>query len=431
MTTEIILSADEPITCPDCSHQFSLSAGIAHQTIELHQRAYQQHLEQELDKQAGTRLAQAEREVSRRFQATVAELQEQLRDSTLAAETIKKQVEAAKTKAAQDAAAKSEMQLKELAAELEDGKKELQKFRETELALRREKNALERAKNDMELEIQRRVDDARNSAKEAIAGEFRLKEAELRKKIADAQAANEDLKRKLEQGSNQLQGEVLELELEEVLTDAHPHDEVSPVAKGARGADVMQLVRTRAGADCGTIIWETKRAANWSNGWVAKLKDDQRAASAEIAVLVTSAFPKGTEGPFVFHEGVWLVHPAAVSPVSSMLREIILAAHRQKAMNVDRGAKMELVYNYLCSPQFAQRIRAIVDAYKQAHSDLASEKAAFQKIWRKREGQLARITDNVAAICGDLQGLADNSLPHLDGIGALPHAEEVGAEDLV
>lgn len=425
MTNELLLPADEAITCPDCGAQFSLRAGIAHSTIEHHQEAYQQRLQAEMTAQADARLAQAEREISRRFQATIDELKDQVKDNKLEAEKFRNQIEAAKAKAAQDATARSELQLKELSEELEEGKKQLKQYRDNELTLRREKNALERAKSEMELEVQRRVDEANSSARESLSTEFRLKEAELRKKISDAQAANEDLKRKLEQGSNQLQGEVLELALEELLNEAHPQDNITPVAKGARGADILQVVRTHGGTNCGTIIWETKRAANWSNAWVQKLKDDQRAASAEIAILVTNAFPKGLdEQPFVAHEGVWLVHPVAVVPVSCMLREILLAAHRQKAINVAREEKAELIYNYLCSPQFAQRIRAIVDAYKQAHSDLASEKAAFQKLWKKREAQLTRITDNVAAICGDLQGLAGNSMPLLDGVAAIPHLDD-------
>ena len=155
---------------------------------------------------------------------------------------------------------------------------------EAEVALRKEKSVLEEQRKEMALEIQRRVDAERQRIEETTADAFRLREAEWRKKIDDAQRANEDLKRKLEQGSQQLQGEVLELELEALLGTAFPFDGIEPVRKGARGADVIQTVRLRSGVNCGRIIWETKRAENWSNAWIGKLKDDQQTAGGELAV---------------------------------------------------------------------------------------------------------------------------------------------------
>ena len=244
------------------------------------------------------------------------------------------------------------------------------------------------------------------------------------KQIADAQKANVDLQRKLEQGSQQLQGEVLELELEEQLKSAFPFDQIDAVAKGVNGADVHQTVVTRAGAKCGLIVWETKNAKNWSNAWVQKLKDDQQAAGAEIAVLVTTVFPGNGQDTFAQHDGIWLVRPSTVTPVAQALRAILAESQKQKVISAGRNEKAEALYDYLCSPQFAQKIRGVIDAYDAMKADLEAEKKAMARLWKKREGQLERITSNIVGMAGELQGISHESLAQLDSIAAFPLAEE-------
>jgi hypothetical protein len=333
---------------------------------------------------------------------------------------MKAQLEATAQRAAEEARRDSAEQARTLEAELKLKEQRLAAYREAELVLRREKSELEEKQKEVALEIQREVDAQRKRIENSTAESYRLREAEWRKKIDDAQKANEDLKRKLEQGSQQLQGEVLELEIEDLLSAAFPFDGIEPVKKGARGADVIQTVRLRSGAVCGRVVWETKRAENWSNAWVPKLKDDQQAAGGELAVLVSTAFPAGISEPMVMYEGVWLVRPDLVRALAEALRTVLIESQRQKAISAGKGESMEAMYNYITSAQFAQKIRAVVDAYQQMRDDLDREKSAMQRLWKKREGQLERITSNMLGICGELQGVSEEALPQLDDIGLLP-----------
>jgi hypothetical protein len=424
MEQRIILRPDEPVTCPKCDHEFALREGIARQTIERYEEEYEAAFESERKLLRAQLEQQAEKRAARAYDARIAELQEQVAAGAGSLQKLREQVVQEKEQAAAEARAEADRQAAELREELEAKGKKLAEYRAQELELRKEKQALEEARAELEIQVQRRLDEEKKRIEQQTADTFRLREAEYKKKIEDAQRANDELKRKLEQGSQQLQGEVLELELEEILNAAFPLDQIDAVRKGARGADVVQTVMTRSGVVCGKIIWEAKRAENWSNNWIPKLKDDQQAAGAELAVLVSTAFPAGTSEPFLQEGGVWLVRPAAIRPVAEALRAILTESQKQKAVSVGKNEKMEALYDYLCSPRFAQKIRGVVDAYDAMREDLEKEKAAMQRLWKKREAQLERITANMMGMCGELQGVADNALPQLDTIGVLPLDED-------
>lgn len=254
---------------------------------------------------------------------------------------------------------------------------------------------------------------------------FAMKEAEYKKKIEDAQKSNEDLRRKLEQGSQQLQGEVLELEMENVLKDAFRHDRIEEVKKGVRGADVLQIVCTSTGQVCGRIIWEAKRADNWSEAWLQKLKDDQQQADARIAVLVTTAFPKGFNEPFFQRDGIWVVSPHLIRPVAEALRTLLLETHRVALINTGKEEKMELLYTYMTSENFSRKIRTVVDSFVSMKIQLDTEKRAIQKQWATREMQINRVTETMNSFVGELQGIAQDGLPQLNNINQLePPSEE-------
>ncbi len=222
---------------------------------------------------------------------------------------------------------------------------------------------MEQQQAGLELELERKLDEERRrlaiQIQEREATRFSLIEAEYKKKIEDAQRANDDLRRKLDQGSQQLQGGVLELELEHTLRTAFRHDAIDEVKKGQRGADVIQSVRTPSGIQCGKIIWEAKRAEHWSDKWLQKLKDDQQAAQAEIAVLVTTAMPRDTQEGFCRIGDIWVVTPALMRPLGETLRVILLEAQRLKQINSGRSEKIEQLYNYVAGPQFYQRVRLL------------------------------------------------------------------------
>lgn len=432
MPKKIILTADETICCPKCDHKFPLSLGITRQTVEHYERAFEDVLKAQESSLREELAKEAERKLSRGFNGQIEALKEQLaeRDKTLQDSRAKLDdlVRDAKAKAAEELQAEQ----KALREELEVKDTRLREFREQEVRLRQEKKALEEQRADMELQLQRQLDEARkqleSSIRQSEAERFKFIEAEYKKKIEDAQRANEELHRKLQQGSAQLQGEVLELELEELLRTAFPFDRIEAVAKGKRGADVLQRVLTPMGQACGTLIWESKRAANWAEAWVQKLKDDQQEAGADIAVLVTTAMPKEIREPFAMHGGIWVVRPEAMRPLGETLRVLLVEMQKLKAANEGRQEKMALLYNYLSSPQFAQKVRTVVESFVAMKKDLDAEKSAMQRIWKKREAQIERVTLSMMGICGELQAIAQHALPQLDDIARLPAADDELAE---
>lgn len=423
MTQKIIISATESIVCPKCSHHFPLDQGITRQTIERYESEFEQAFAAQRKELEGTMGKEAERKATKHFAEQIAQLQEQLADTRKA----EKDARALIAKAQMEAKAKAQQEFadekKSLADELAAKDAKLQEFRNQELELRRQKQALEEVQANQQLELQRKLDEERTRLTEQIgrreSERHALIEAEYRKKIEDAQRANDDLRRKLEQGSQQLQGEVLELELENTLAGAFVHDLIEEVKKGQRGADVVQTVRTPIGQACGKIIWEAKRAEHWSDKWLQKLKDNQQAAGADIAVLVTTVMPKGVTEPFARIGDVWVVSPQVIRPVAETLRVTLLELQRLRLVNTGRNEKMEQLYNYLSSAPFAQRVRTMLESFESMGSDLEAEKRAMQKMWAKRQAQIERVTGSMVNVVGELQAIAHDQLPQLEAIEQL------------
>ncbi len=419
MSQKIILNAEDTINCPKCAHAFALREGLSQHLIDQYESEYDAMLAKERASLEHQVAKEQERKLTKQFQNKVAELKEQLDDSKQAQLKAKAQIELAKKKASQEAREDALLEVTALKEEVASKEKRLSEFRESELNLRKEKKLLEQQKADLALEVERKLEAERRQIEAKINESFSLKEAELRKKIADAQKSNEELTRKLEQGSQQLQGEVLELEVELVLQQAYPLDLIEPVKKGARGADVIHHVKLRSGTLCGKIIWETKRAENWSNNWIPKLKEDLQRENGDIAVLVSTAFPADNHQPMLQYEGVWLVRPELVQGLSAALRTVLIESQRQKSVSDGKGEQMEALFDYITSNQFAQRIRSVVENYELMRSDLDKEKAAMQRLWKKRETQISRISDQMLSVCGELQGISATSLPMLDSIAGL------------
>ncbi len=430
MSEKIIIAAAETIVCPKCTHHFPLDQGITRQTIERYESDFEEALAKERKDLEATTAKDAERKASKQFAQQIAQLQEQLTDTRKAEAEAKAMIVKAQSEAKTKAQQEFEAERKSLADELAEKDLKLKEFRDQELDLRRQKKALEEQQANLELNMQRKLDGERaRLTAEVVQKESErhsMVEAEYRKKIEDAQRANEELRRKLEQGSQQLQGEVLELELEGILSAAFVHDQIEEVKKGQRGADVLQTVRTPIGQVCGKIIWEAKRAENWSDKWLQKLKDDQQAAGADIAVIVTTTLPKGVTEAFTRIGDVWVVTPRVIRPVAEMLRVTLLEMQRLKLVNTGRNEKMEQLYNYLSGSSFAQRVRTMLESFEQMHSELEAEKRAIQKIWAKRQAQIERVTGSMVTVVGELQAIAQDQLPQLNVIEqlALPDSTE-------
>ncbi len=226
----------------------------------------------------------------------------------------------------------------------------------------------------------------------------------------------------MEQGSQQTQGDVLELELEGMFKREFPFDVIEAVSTGVRGGDIIQTVKTQSGRTCGIILWETKRVKNWSDSWIAKLKDDQRDAKADLAVLVSEALPPG------FHHfrqinGVWVTDIPSALSLALALRMALIQTANAKEVESGKDDKKDLIYRYVTGPEFRNRVTAIVEGFRAMKEDLESERRAMQKIWASREKQIERIISNTAGMYGDLEGLAGPSLPQIK-ILELPEANQ-------
>jgi hypothetical protein len=225
----------------------------------------------------------------------------------------------------------------------------------------------------------------------------------------------EDLKRKSEQGSQQLQGEVQELQLEGLLRANFPHDGIVPVPKGEFGGDTIQQVATPFGQQCGKILWESKRTRNWSDGWLQKLRDDQRAAKADAAILVSQALPKSIE-LFGQIDGVWVTAPKCAVAVAMAIRHALIEVTMARKSGEGQQTKMEAMYHYLTGPRFRHRVEAIVEKFTDMQADLERERRAMQKAWAKREAQIQGIIQATSGMWGDMQGIAGRSLQEIEGL---------------
>jgi hypothetical protein len=262
-------------------------------------------------------------------------------------------------------------------------------------------------------------------AAKKIEAEHQKRELELEKKLSDAKRQAADLKRKLEQGSQQLQGEVAQLDLGEQLQKAFHDDKIEPIPKGRRGADVLQKVyASRGGQYCGSILWESKDTKDWSEGWLAKLRSDQRRVKAELAVLVSVELPRNVTH-FAQVDGVWVTgFPLALCLATALRTNLIQVAGLKQSSKGNHEKKMELLYEYLSSTEFRQRIEAIGESFRSMQDDLEKERTTMERHWAKRETQIRLVVQNVSGMYGDMQGIVGPSLPNIRRL-ELPGSREL------
>jgi len=405
------------ITCPNCKTEVKLTESLAAPLIEATRVQYEQKLS-EKDAEVAKREAAVKEQ-----QAAVAKAQSKIDEQVaekLAAERQAIVAEEGK-KARRILAADMEKQASELAElkeVLTDRDTKLAEAQKAQAELIRKQRELDDAKREMDLTIEKKVQESltavRDKAKLEAEEGLKLKVAEKEEQIAGMQRQIEELKRKAEQGSQQLQGEVQELQLESLLKSTFPFDTIEPVPKGEFGGDVIHRVIGPAGP-CGSILWESKRTKNWSDGWLAKLRDDQRAAKAEIALIVTQALPKDVE-TFNLIDGVWVTGHRCAIPVAIALRHSLIELAAARQAGEGQQSKMELVYQYLTGPRFRHRIHAIVEKFGDMHEDLQRERKTMTKLWAKREEQIRCVVESTAGMYGDLQGIAGKSLQEIEGL---------------
>ena len=372
------------ITCPSCGHQFELNESLKNE-VEKELRGkmvdWQKKKEEEFEKQKSLLVNDALR------------------------------------KAGEETAVK----LKSLEEEAKIKTQQLQNLQKKELDLMRDKNALEEKQKNMEVEIEKRFLEKRKEIEDsAIKREqelFDLKTREYKLQMEQQQKLIEELKRKSEQGSMQLQGESQEVLLEEIIKENFPFDLITEVGKGVEGADCIQTVRNNIGVTCGKIIYESKRTKGWSNNWIDKLKADKRNTGADVAILVTQNFPKGMER-FGEKEGIWVCNFSEVGSVAHLLRNGILKIYEIQKAQEGKGDKMQMLYNYLTGIEFRGQVEAIMEGFMAMKQGITKERIQMEKIWKEREKQLEKVLISTSGMYGSVKGIAGASIadiPLLDG----------------
>jgi hypothetical protein len=410
--------AEPTVVCPQCRNEIKLTESLAAPLLESVRRDYEQRLTQK-----DADMAKREKLLHDR-EATLEKTKENL-DEQIAAKVQQERAritadEAKKAKLAlENDLNQKAKEISELYAVLKQRDAKLAEAQKAQADIIRKQRELDDAKRELDLTIEKRVQAdltaAREQAKKDAEEELKLKVLEKEQTIASMQKQIEELKRRAEQGSQQLQGEVLELELEALLSAKFPRDTIQPVPKGEFGGDVLHRVCGPLGQPCGTILWESKRTKNWSDGWLSKLREDQRAAKAEIAVIVSQVLPKGVE-TFELMDAIWVAHPRVLLPIAVMLRQTLIEVASARQASEGQQTKMEMVYQYLTGPRFRQRVQAIVEAFSSMREDLDREKKAITRQWAKREEQIDRVMQATVGMYGDLQGIAGRTLQEIEGL---------------
>jgi hypothetical protein len=410
--------AEPTVVCPQCRTEIKLTESLAAPLLESVRRDYEQRLSQKdadiskREKLINERAESVEKAKHNLDQQVEQKLQ--LERARIGAEEAKK----AKLALGNDLDQKiKEIHILQDILKQRDAK--LAEAQKAQAELIRKQRELDDAKRELDLTIEKKVQAdlgaEREKAKKEAEEELKLKVMEKDQTITAMQKQIEDLKRRAEQGSQQLQGEVQEMELESLLSGKFPRDTIRPVPKGEFGGDVLQRVLGPLNQICGTILWECKRTKNWSDGWLAKLREDQRAAKAEIAVIISQALPKEVE-TFAFVDGVWVADPKVALPLAISLRQTLIEVASVRQASEGQQTKMEMVYQYLTGPRFRQRVQAIVEAFSSMREDLDREKKAITRQWAKREEQIDRVMQATVGMYGDLQGIAGKTLQEIEGI---------------
>jgi hypothetical protein len=390
------------IKCPRCGHEFEPNDAIREE-VEKELRAKAAEWQKKKSEEYQLQTQRREAEFQQQLQQEKQRLQQQLE------ENIRKNI-----------AADYEVQLKQLSDNNRHNEEKLKEARQKELEFLQKEQVLRNREAEMEINIQKQLqverekltDDIRKIEEQKIATretEFQLRLKELEKQLEDQKKLADEMRRKAEQGSMQLQGEVQELALEEMLRGSFPFDLISEVGKGVRGADCIQTVRNGFGQECGRIIFESKRTAHFGTDWIEKLKADMRSQGADVAVIVTQSLPRDMDR-FGEKDGVWICSFAEVKAVVHMLRDGIIKVSTALKKQDNKGDKMHLLYDYLTSSEFAEQWKAIREGFMSMKISIQKERDAMEKLWKAREKQLEKVLLSAAHIRGSIEGISGSDV---------------------
>ncbi len=399
------MSNNSTVKCPNCKHEFPIGNALAEEIendIKAKYTNYLKEAKQKIDLEKANLLKESE-EIK-----LIGENQDKILADKL--KSAKQQLEQEVIK---KVAGDMQFQLELLNKELTEKSQKLKDSQNKELeVLQKEKLINEREESlklDLEKQLVIREKEIIEKAQKMEAEKSQLKMRELEKKIADQNELVETMKRKAEQGSMQLQGEVQETALEELLRSAFPFDVIEEVAKGVKGADCIQHVRNNMAQTFGKIIYESKRTKAFTNEWIEKLKTDMRAQQADIAVIVTETLPKEMDS-FGFRDGVWICKFSDLKPLSFVLRDSLVKINSALVTQENKADKMHLLYNYLTGVEFRQNIEAIVEGFLALKDGITREKVQMEKLWKEREKQLDKVLTNTVQFHGSIKGIAGNAI---------------------
>lgn len=428
------------IACPNCHTAIDVDAVLSADAEQRIRQQYEQQLQSNLSAiQAEKKKLEDEQrlfEEKRRRENEI--FQERLKtekqklEGELQAEKRRMETEL-QQQLKQKIAADYENQLRLLQENASDNEAKLKEARQKELAFLQKEQQLKAREAELEIELQKKLLEERTVLAQQIRKEesdrvqlketeYVLKLKELEKQLEDQRKLAEEMKRKAEQGSMQLQGEVQELLLESLLREAFPTDSVQEVGKGVEGADCMLTVQNRLGQESGKIIFESKRTKTFNNSWIEKLKTDMRAQQADVAILVTAVFPKDMHC-FGERDGVWICTFAEVIALTNALRHTILRVSETRKSEENKGDKMNLLYQFLTGTEFRQQIETIVEGFLSLKNSISKERIQMEKLWKEREKQLEKVLLSTSGMYGSIKGIAGAS------IGSIPLLDDGLEED--
>lgn len=396
----------EKITCPNCDHKFDIEGALA----------------KDLSEQFEQKLKTERQQILSEFKAKEQTLNEQQtafeekkkKENELFAQRLTKAVQQREVEVKQKVNEEFEGKLLIQKQELEEKTEKIKALQTKELELAKMERRVNEMEKDMEIKMQRKLLEEQKLMEDQISKRLsqvnELKLLEKDKKLEEQGRLIEEMKRKHDQGSMQMQGEILELAIENMLRQEFPQDVVQEIPKGATGADVLQTVMTDQMDEAGKIVYESKRTKAFANDWIAKLKKDQRTVQGDIAVLVTEVMPKGMER-FGEKGGVWICTFQESKSLVFVLRQMLIRTSEAKAVKVNKGDKMELLYHFLTSEEFKLQLTGIVDGFQGLQNELNKEKRAMQSIWKRREKQLEAVIGNTIDMYGSIKGIAGKAIP--------------------
>jgi hypothetical protein len=403
------MSSESHIKCPNCGTEIDVNDILSHQLEEEIRQKYQAQLTEEKQKfqkemdalsVAKEDFEQRKKKENELFQER---LDKQLKEDRIAIETK------LKSKITEEQAD----QFKVLQEELNQKSEQVKELNRTKAEIEKLKREKEEVKGIVEAESQKKLNEQLQTEKEKIRkseeDKNELKMRDLQKQLDDQKRLTEEMKRKQEQGSMQLQGEVQELAIEEWLQAQFPLDSIEEIKKGARGGDCIQTVNTFSQQNCGKIYYESKRTKDFQGSWIEKFKADMREKGADIGVLVTEAMPSDMQR-MGLRDGVWVCSYEEFKGLCGVLRESIIQVSSAIGSQVNKGDKMQLLYEYLTSNSFRMQVEAIVEGFSSMKSALESEKRAMQRIWKEREKQIEKVINNTIDMHASIRGIAGNAI---------------------